>query len=714
MRAGIQHVFVLMLENRSFDHMLGFLPREGHLASLEGLSGDEFNLLDTQDPRSQRFYVRPEAPYAMPEDLDPDHSLLAVNYQLTGSTEGPNPYNPARNDGFVENFAYAARITLGRAPTDAEIQLVMDCFGPGQLPMMSQLAQQYCVCDHWFSDVPGPTMPNRLFVHAATSHGVAVNEFQRPFPIPTIYQRLEEAGLSWRTYFSNLNDLVQFPKLVLTPDNNRLFSRFEEDVANSDAATYAFIQPSYLTGHGPGEVDNSDHAPADVRYGEQLITTVYNALRQNEELWSKSLLILTFDEHGGFYDHVVPPFGVANPDGLRSIQPPFDFRRLGLRVPSIVISPWIRPQVDSTVYSHSTIPATIKELFDLPHFLTRRDATANTLIPLIESAGELRDDTPARLEANIECIPDEDGDKPLSIIQRQLLHALAHLNPARAHEHQRAVEDLPHQAAAHDFVRDLWQDHFTSSTSSPEPPEASASVWRGSPNQPKLRPSAFHSPADRKAEESEDSTMSNPLASAIASRLLNSLHASRNASRTASRSASNASSPSARALASAVASHLSRLSASRNRANSDLARRLASAVASKIAASCSASRSASRGTASASRGASSAASRTYSASRGASRSASRGAASASKGASRSASRGAASASKGASRSASSGASKSASRGAASASKGASRSASRGASRSASRGASRSASRGASRSASRGASRSASRGASRSA
>ena len=569
MTSKVEHIFVLMLENRSFDHMLGFLPREGHLSGVDGLSGREFNLLDAADPASQRFHVRTGAPFAMPDQLDPDHSVVAVNYQLTGSTEGPSAWSPARNDGFVENFAWAAGQTLGRAATTEEIQTVMDCFDSKELPALSMLAREFCLCDHWHADVPGPTMPNRIFVHAATSNGVAVNQFDRPFPIPTIYQRLAEAGRSWRNYFYNLNDLVQFPNLDLNADNNRFFSAFAGDIEAGDAADYTFLQPSYLSGSQPDEVDNSQHAPADVRYGEELIAKIYNAIRGNEELWRTSVLIVTYDEHGGFYDHVVPPFGVANPDGKESADPPFDFRRLGVRVPAVVVSPWIRPMVDSTVYSHSSIAATVKEHFGLPAFLTRRDATANRFTHLLSDSGGFREDTPKTLRARVPKKRGDEGAKPLSPVQRQMLMSLALMQTRGVAKPLLLARHFERQDEAHAHAKALWESYLTSKSTQPETAAGAAGNRHD---------------ASGVSNESEELPMSRSLASAIASRIASRL-ASRAASspRSASASASRAASPSGSRRASRAASTAAssaNASAIASRAASLIAKRVASRFAS--------------------------------------------------------------------------------------------------------------------------------------
>ena len=168
----IQHVVVLMLENRSFDHIFGYR------AGVNGLGGNEFNLLDPTKPVSERnpaFYVSNGAPFAVPVGQGPGHSFADANVQQFNNENGPARGFPAKNSGFVRSYqtelTYADRV---RNATDEEIRVVMEAFAPGRLPSIDALADAFCVCDNWFSEVPGPTQPNRLYMHAATSAGYAL------------------------------------------------------------------------------------------------------------------------------------------------------------------------------------------------------------------------------------------------------------------------------------------------------------------------------------------------------------------------------------------------------------------------------------------------------------------------------------------------------------------------------------------------------------
>jgi phospholipase C len=374
----VEHVVVLMLENRSFDHMLGYLPHAG------ALSGDESNPLDPLDPDSERVHVTDQATYV--SAIDPAHDFVSVTGQLFGHQD--RVLDPAPMNGFV-------KACIEQAQGDVAIgKQIMDCFDPDKLPALRTLAEEFCLCTQWFSSIPGPTWPNRFFVHAATSDGMITNDAKHDYGMQTIYDSLAAEGLSWTIYHGDMPQSLILRHLWDNPGRFRGLERFHRDVENGDLAHYSFIEPRYF--------DllewkaNDQHPPHDVRFGEYLIAEIYETLR-NSKLWEKSLLIVLYDEHGGFFDRVPPPGPVPNPDGKTSQDPPFDFTRLGIRVPAILVSPLIeKGQVDSTRYEHASIPATVKNLFDLPAYLTARDKAANTFEKNLSRATP-RTDTPATL-----------------------------------------------------------------------------------------------------------------------------------------------------------------------------------------------------------------------------------------------------------------------------------------------------------------------------
>ena len=173
----INHFIVLLLENRSFDHLFGFFrpPAEEKIENLLALDSSPTNLLDPSQP----------APFAVDDKDGPSHSFNSVNVQLTNNSRGPSDTAPIRNNGFARNYADNLKPRL-RVVDHKHVEQVMQCFSPDQLPSLNQLAQEFCLCDHWHCEVPGPTMPNRMFMHAATSEGYVHNDFKRPYTSKTV------------------------------------------------------------------------------------------------------------------------------------------------------------------------------------------------------------------------------------------------------------------------------------------------------------------------------------------------------------------------------------------------------------------------------------------------------------------------------------------------------------------------------------------------
>lgn len=392
----IEHVVVLMLENRAFDHLFGFRP------GVDGLKGDEFNLLDPSSPQSLAnppFTVGTGAPYAVAVGEGPGHSVQQTNTQLFGSQ---TTTVPATNCGFVASYKAEMAGDKVPNPTNAELGVVMQSFSATQMPVINALADQFALCDHWFSEVPGPTQPNRLYLHAATSDGHGLNAWSATFNLPTIYQQVAAAGLTWATYEHDSNEVRSFTPLAGDTAAFKQIAAFAPDCASGQLANYVFIAPRMLA-DVDGNMVNSEHAPHDVRWGEYLIADVYEALRANDAVWQSSVLVVIYDECGGFYDHVAPP-AAPNPDGKNSpttgdpsYAPTFAFDRLGLRVGAVIVSPWIAA---GTVYSqplqHTSVMVTARELFGIAGTLTRRDASAASFSSLFSLAAP-RDDAPTTL-----------------------------------------------------------------------------------------------------------------------------------------------------------------------------------------------------------------------------------------------------------------------------------------------------------------------------
>jgi phospholipase C len=379
---AIQHIVHLMLENRSFDHMLGFLYEESGNVSpagdaFEGLTGQESNPDSSGNPVPV-FKISPADPgaYFMP-GADPGEGYANTNSQLFGSGTPPVPPT-ATNEGFVTNFE--ATITwdgrVGRSvEAGATARNIMGVFPPEALPVMSGLARGFAVCDHWFSSVPTETFPNRAFACAATSQG-HMNDSTSSYTLPSIFGLMTAHDLTWKIYGYDAEPLTRknFPDTTNAPDANfGMFSDFTADAAAGRLPAYSFLEPSW------GSSGNSQHPIYDVALGEKLIHDVYYALRGGPG-WGQTLLFITYDEHGGLYDHVPPPPGAVPPDDTPG-EFRFDFTRFGVRVPAVLVSPLIaagtvfRVAAGSMPLDHTSVLKTIETRWGMPA-LTRRDAAA--------------------------------------------------------------------------------------------------------------------------------------------------------------------------------------------------------------------------------------------------------------------------------------------------------------------------------------------------
>ena len=381
--SAIEHVVVLMLENRSFDHMLGFLY-PGNLApsgqQFDGLTGTESNIGSNGQPVTV-FRIQPTTPnaYYMP-GADPGEGYMATNDQLYGSNKGPASSGQAATcRGYIANYAY----TLGWqskqgsswpiVPGTVEGD-IMGCFAPETLPILSELAREYAVCDQWFSSVPTETLPNRAFACAATSQG-HMDDKTHTFSSPTIFGLLSAANLGWAIYGYSGEPLTKntFTQISSAPASHfGKFTDFQAAASTGTLPAYTFLEPSWSSS------GNSHHPNYDVALGEQLIHDVYEALRAGPG-WPGTLLVITYDEHGGCYDHVPPPWGAVPPDNDTG-EFGFGFDRFGVRVPTVLVSPLIAPGTvyrtsGATPLDHTSILKTVEQRWNLPS-LTKRDAAA--------------------------------------------------------------------------------------------------------------------------------------------------------------------------------------------------------------------------------------------------------------------------------------------------------------------------------------------------
>jgi phospholipase C len=379
----VKHVIVLMLENRSFDHILG------------GLKIDDLNGIVKTGPQSNvdldgnSYAQQPGALRVL--RYDPKHELQHVIYQLSNN-----------NAGFVEDFHIAYPLS-----TVADRAEIMKYHADGTLPALHALAKNFAVCDNWYSSLPGPTWPNRFFVHSGTSLGRAsmpegiLDANEHWYNQTTIFDRLNQKKHTWKIYYGDVPQSLMLAH-QLEPENLRGYfklSQFFSDVTDEISfPEYSFIEPSY---YEPGASDY--HPPHDILAGERLVSNIYHAIRGNPALWKSSLLVVLFDEHGGFYDHVSPPTAKA-PD---SNVDEYHFDRLGVRVPAILVSPFVKSGVIHTQFEHASLLKYLTLKWDLGP-LGGRVFAAESFVDNILSSEE-----PDRLPEIPEIIP-PNGLEPAS------------------------------------------------------------------------------------------------------------------------------------------------------------------------------------------------------------------------------------------------------------------------------------------------------------
>ena len=492
----IEHIVVLMLENRSFDNLLGWLYEDGapNDQYFDGLNKELWNPMSNLDangtPFVEQVWVRKngEAPahgsyaalheveytkdFCQP-DPDPGEGYKDTNHQLFGVYDVDTVYPPdPTNLGFVDNYKNAmlyGTYCFGDAPTDP--RAILNCYTPDETRVLSALAQQFAVCDQWFCPVPSQTWPNRAFAFAATSDGNVNNRPDWVATSKTIFDQLTDAGKSWKVYhgvqwnksandgegavqpFSLTQIMLDPAKATAYAANFQIFDEFYNDVSASELPAYTFLEPQFSTIKNSSGVvvaqQNDQHPPSDIRDGEQLIADVYEALRDSE-LWDKTLLVITYDEHGGCYDHIAPGTAkapIASGSDAGPVDPFFGFRfnRYGLRVPAVLVSPWIpagtvaRPQTysDPSVldsgqttaryFDHTSVIASVRNKFKLEGYLTDRDRYAPDLSCVL-TLDEPRSDKPAVTPA---AAPQADLDRESHLMNAISEHLVSRTGQAR-------------------------------------------------------------------------------------------------------------------------------------------------------------------------------------------------------------------------------------------------------------------------------------------
>ena len=424
---AIDHVVVIMFENRSLDNLLGRLYQPGEVASFEGVAGRD---LSNPVPGWAIGAVgQMVVPYGVAADMnspspDPGEEYQHVNTQLFGLIDPPGnrgiraekmtaPYNAPTDpgqqpamDGFVADYISAFTAEMSLPPAFEEYAQIMTGYTPEQVPVVSALARGFATFDHWFCEVPSQTFANRSFFHAGTSSGYVVNMSPADsFPVhntaQTIFERLEANGLTWRVYCDppsriSLTGIIHAPRLLDRFATNFFTTdQFLQDAASGDLPSYSFIEPNLLYGHNdmhpafdalfPGTTLDP---PSALLGGEALLAKIYTAVRSASSARGSNayntLLMVNFDEHGGNYDHVPPPPVLPPDPAAPAGQMGFAFDRSGVRVPAIAISAWIPERtVINAEYRHTSVIRTIRERWQLGVPLTARDAAARDISPVL-------------------------------------------------------------------------------------------------------------------------------------------------------------------------------------------------------------------------------------------------------------------------------------------------------------------------------------------
>ena len=419
---ALDHVVVVLFENRSFDNMLGHLygPEDGR--TFEGVIGK--GLGNPIPDWAENGVDRKVVPYTVATDMDspnPDsgeewyhtntqlfgvldeHNRSKIGEEVTAPWNAPPPGTTPTMDGFVTDYISTYTAEMGRQPTYEEYAQIMTGFTPQQLPVLNGIAREFGVFDHWYSEVPSQTFMNRSFWTAATSSGIVVNSPVKKWftknDAETIFERLEHHGKTWKIFVMepmplSFHGIIHYSRL-----KDRLathvvpFAQFERDAAAGALPDFSFIEPNFISGHGDYHpafgrsfvgmnVDPMD-PPSSMLAGEAFLARIFNAYRSSRSgsgtnVWNTALLI-GWDEPGGTYDHV-PPGSVPPPDpDAPAGELGFTFDRSGYRVPAILVSPWI-PEgvVFNDEYRHTSLIATLRKSWNLGEAFTQRDASART------------------------------------------------------------------------------------------------------------------------------------------------------------------------------------------------------------------------------------------------------------------------------------------------------------------------------------------------
>lgn len=472
------HVVVLMLENRSFDNLLGYLYYNDQVPdgkTFEGLQEGDFvySVPSQADGYNQHptITLNIASDYSVPYP-DPGEEYQHVNTQLFNTVipesnwgvqqqymvapyNLPNPIPTPTMNGFVTDYISNLQATYadGSIPTYDQYKVIMECFSPEQIPVMTGLAKQFAVFDHWFCSVPSQTYCNRAFWHCANSAGKVINPLEEDgsgfpgiegdlkgmaswikdvWPLPTLFDRMDGKNVSWKIYSPI------FPLSLTTIIHGEFkvheYSDFAYDLQNGSLPQYSFVEPQFLFKHNDQHPSAYKHelATGTVYLGEELLLEVYNAIK-NSPYKDKTLFIITHDEHGGCFDHVVPPAAIPPVPGMVG-QCDFGFDRLGVRVPMIMVSSYIQPNtIVNQNFDHTSFIKTLCQKWDLEPLSDRDSSKTTATFGSVFSSEICNENWP---DLNLASIPipsneTNQSDDPLNGLQKAMLAALLHLEKVK-------------------------------------------------------------------------------------------------------------------------------------------------------------------------------------------------------------------------------------------------------------------------------------------
>jgi phospholipase C len=396
-RMPFDHIVVVMMENHSFDNVLGALSQAGQAAA-DGLTFDDAGVATNSNPGTSGT---PDVVKAFPFPSTAQGSHVSQTWNATHQQ-----IDGGKMDGFVRSVASTQP---------------MGYYPPEVLPFAYSLARTFTVANRWFCSAPCQTIPNRRFLLAGTAYGAIATDVATLFdgspPNGTIFDRLDAHGISWRNYFTDVPGTVVIPSIIERhPTHLRTVDKFYDDCAAGSLPSVSFVDPeagvlayigtlidklpglgaigAKLRTHGGSEEDAQD-----MYYGERWVHQVVDAVLKSPA-WPRTLLIYTYDEHGGYYDHVPPPPAIppdSIPPNLTSTDVPGGYDIYGPRMPAVIVSPYSRPGgVTDVIHDHTSVLATIEAKWNLPA-LTYRDANATTVMDFL-NVGDAAFMTPPTIE----------------------------------------------------------------------------------------------------------------------------------------------------------------------------------------------------------------------------------------------------------------------------------------------------------------------------